>query len=84
MSKKESTSSRHYVCQFSGKPTTLTFLAQICPKVKLSLEIQKTNVEIRINIFETPCVPIFRQTDNFDFFSPNLPKSEIKFGNSEN
>ena len=48
------------------------------------LEFQKTNVEKRINILETPCVPIFRQTDNFDFFSPNLPKSEIKFGNSEN
>ena len=46
-------------CQ--AKQTTLTFLALICPKMDLGLEIQKTNVGIRISILETPCVPIFRQ-----------------------
>ena len=57
------------------KRTTLTFLAQICPKRKLGFEIQKTNVGIRISIFEIPCVPIFRQMDNFDFLGPTLPKN---------
>ena len=46
---------------FQLKRTTLTFLAQICPKRKLGFEIQKTNVGIRISILEIPCVPIFRQ-----------------------
>ena len=46
---------------FQLKQTTLTFLAQIFPKRKLGFEIQKTNVRIRISIFKTPCVPIFRQ-----------------------
>ena len=46
-----------YCVNFKLKWTTLTFLAQICPKRKLGFEIHKTNVGIRINIF----VPIFRQ-----------------------
>ena len=45
------------------KQTTLTFLAQIFPKMNLGLEIQRTNVKIRINILELPCVPIFRQDE---------------------
>ena len=40
---------------------TLTFSAQNCLKMDLGLEIQKTNVGIRISILEIPCVPIFRQ-----------------------
>ena len=36
-------------------------MAQIYPKRKLGFEIQKTNVGIRISIFEIPSVPIFRQ-----------------------
>ena len=46
---------------FQAEQTTLTFLAPICPKMDFWLEIQKTNVEIRINILEIPCVPLFRQ-----------------------
>ena len=46
---------------FQAEETTLTFLAPICPKMDFWLEIQKTNVEIRINILEIPCVPLFRQ-----------------------
>ena len=46
---------------FHLQRTTLTFLAQICPKRKLGFEIHKTNVGIRISIFEIPSVPIFRQ-----------------------
>ena len=65
---------------FQLKRTTLTFLAQICPKRKLGFEIQETNVGIRISILEIPCVPIFRQK----IFGPNLPKKEIRISNSEN
>ena len=46
---------------FQAKQTALTFLAQICPKMDLGLQIQKTNVGIKISILEIPCVPIFRQ-----------------------
>ena len=47
--------------KFQAKQTTLPFLAQICPKRNLELEIHKTNVGIRISILEIPFVPIFRQ-----------------------
>ena len=64
---------------FQAKQTTLTFLAQICPKKDLGLEIQKTNVGIRISIFE-----IFSgKTNNFDFFDSNFPKNRFRIGNSE-
>ena len=46
---------------FQAKQTTLTCLPQICPKIDLGLEIQKTYVGIRISIIEISCVPIFRQ-----------------------
>ena len=41
-----------------AKRTALNCLAQICPKMDLGLEIQKTNVGIKISILEIPCVPI--------------------------
>ena len=59
---------------FQAKQTTLTFLAQICPKMDIGLEIQKNNVGIRISIVKMPCVPIFRKTNNFDLFDQNLLK----------
>ena len=46
---------------FQEKRTTLTFLAQICPKRKSGFETRKTNVGIGISIFEIPCVQIFRK-----------------------
>ena len=46
---------------FQAKRATSTFAAQICPETNLGLEIQKTNVGIRISIFEVLCVPIFRK-----------------------
>ena len=50
------------VCaNFQAKQTSLTFSAQICPKICFRLEIQKTNVGIRIRILDIPCVPIFSQ-----------------------
>ena len=46
---------------FQTKQTALTFLVQICPKMDLGFEIQKTNIGIRISILEVLCVPIFRK-----------------------
>ena len=55
----------------------------------LGLEFEKTNIEIRISIFEMLCVhvPVCQysgKTNSFDFFSPNLPKKGFRVGNSEN
>ena len=68
----------------------MTFLAQICPIRKLGFEIQITNVGIRIRIFETPCVPIFRQSEQLRIFvskfaqkwilGSKFQKSKSKFG----
>ena len=62
---------------FQSKQTTLTFLAQICPKRKLGFEIQKTNVGIRISILEIPCVPIFRQNGQLWIFGPKFAQKWI-------
>ena len=64
---------------FSDK-TTLTFLAQICPKRNLGLEIQKINVGIRISILHTVQPPRYHmcqfwvKMDNFEFFGLNVAK----------
>ena len=55
----------------------------------LGLKFEKTNIEIRINIFEILCVHVrvcqfSGKTNSFDFFSPNLPKNGFRVGNSEN
>ena len=62
---------------FQTKRTTLTFWAQICPKRNLGLEIQKTNVGIRVSILEIPCVPIFRQNKQLWLFDPKFVKKWI-------
>ena len=53
---------------FQVKQTTLTFLAQTCPKMDLRLKIQKTNVGIRMIIPEILCAPIFRQNGQLSLF----------------
>ena len=57
---------------FQAKWTTLTFLAQICSQIDFGLEIQKTNVRIRISTLEMPCVPIFRQNKQLLLFWPKF------------
>ena len=57
---------------FQLKRTTLTFLAQICPKRKLGFEIQKTNVWIKISILEILCVPILRKNWQLWIFVPKF------------
>ena len=53
-------------CQ--AKQIALTLPDQISPKMSLGLEIQKTNVGIRIIILEILC-QFSGKTNNFDFFS---------------
>ena len=57
----------------------------------LGFKLEKTNMKIRINIFQIlfvcmcVCVCQFSgKTNSFYFFSPNLPKSRFRVGNSEN
>ena len=44
---------------FQVKRTALILSPQICPKTNLELEIQKTNVDLRISILEILYVPMF-------------------------
>ena len=55
------------------------FFAQICPKMDLGSEIQKTNVviRIRISIHEIPYVPIFRQNEKPLLFWPEFAQKWI-------
>ena len=62
---------------FKLKRTTLTFLAQICPKRKWGFEIQKTNVGIRISMLEMPYVPIFRQNEKLCIFGSKFAQKFI-------
>ena len=58
----KSAPSRDHVCKFLGQTDNFDFfLAQICPKIHLGLEIQKTNVGIRISILEISYLPILKQ-----------------------
>ena len=57
---------------FQEKWTNLTFLAQICPKRNLKLEIHKTNVGIRISIVKMSCVLIFRKNGQIQLFQPKF------------
>ena len=55
----------------------------------LGLKFEKTNVEIRINIFEILYVYVrvcqfSGKTNSFVFFSPNFPKNGLRVGNSKN
>ena len=43
---------------FQEKQTTLTFLAQICPKMNFGAGISKSKSGLGINISKTPCVQV--------------------------
>ena len=76
---------RYTMCaNFQSKWTTLNFSTQICPEKDLELETEKSNVGIRINIFETLCVPIFSLTGQLRLFVPNFDKNGFRVRNSEN
>ena len=55
----------------------------------LGLKSEKTNIEIKINIFEILCVYVrvcqfSGKANSFDFFCPNFPKNEFRVDNSKN
>ena len=57
------------MCQFSGKNGQLwLFWSKFAQKIDLGLEIQKTNVGIKISILEISCVEIFRQNGQLWLF----------------
>ena len=70
----ESTLQRYHVCQFSSKTDNFEFFD---PKVDFGLQTQKTNVGIRINILETPYVPVFRQNRQLWLFRPKFAQKWI-------
>ena len=59
---------------FQQKWITLTFLAQICPKIGLGLEI---HVERGISILEILFVPIFKQKKNLFLFRPKFAQDRF-------
>ena len=69
---------------FQLKRTTLTFLAQICPKRKVGFEIHKTNVGIRINTLRHQVYQFSDKMGNFEILGPNLPKNEFWGQNFKN
>ena len=62
---------RYHVCQFSDKTTTLTFWAQICPKMNfgvwMSLDSESAPPRYHVSQFSV-------KMDNFEFFGLNLEK----------
>ena len=71
---KKSACWRHHMCQFLGKTDNFHFFGPNLPKIYFRLEIQKTNVEIRISILEirSHLCQFLSKEDNFNFFDPNL------------
>ena len=63
---------------FQTKQTTLTFLAQTCPKMDLGFEVQKTNVAITISIHEIPRDTLFQgKRTTLTFFAQICPKIDL-------
>ena len=59
----------------------MNFSAQICPKVDLGLEIQKTNVGIKISILEILCAQVFwAKRTFFTFLTQTYPKIDFGIG----
>ena len=59
---------------FLTKQATLTFPAQICPKIDLASELQKSNSGFGISTSKIPCVLIFSQNGQLWIFGLNLGK----------
>ena len=59
----------------------MNFSAQICPKVDLGLEIQKTDVGIKISILEILCAQVFwAKRTSFTFLAQTYPKIDFGIG----
>ena len=62
---------------FQPKRTTLTFLAQIYPKIVTGLYVEKTDVGKRTSILEIPRALIFRQNRQLQLFLPTFTQKWI-------
>ena len=62
---------------FQVKQTTLTFSAQICPKMDFGVGVLKTKSGCRISSSKIPCVPIFRQNKQLWLFRPKFAQKWI-------
>ena len=62
---------------YQAKQTVLTFSAQICSKLDLRLEVQKTNIRIRISILEILYILIFRQNKQLWLFRSKFAQKWI-------
>ena len=72
------------VCShFLPKQRDLTFSPQIWSKTNLELEIQKTNVAIRISTLKIICMPVFRQKEQLWLFPPKFTKKAFSVWNFE-
>ena len=74
---------------FQAKWKIQGFQFKFLQKMDLGLKFQKTNLKIRINIFEILCVYVrvcqfSGKTNSFEFSSANLPKNGFRVSNSEN
>ena len=63
--------------KFQSKWTILNFSAQIYPKKDLELEIEKSNVRIRINIVETLCANFQPNWTTLTLFAQICPKMDL-------
>ena len=57
---------------FQTKQTTLNFWAQICPKMDIGLDSQKSKSGFGINTSNIRCVPIFSQNGQPLIFRPKF------------
>ena len=75
------------MCQFSAELDNFEFLVQICPKMDLGFEIEKTNLGIRISNLDITCVPLSGKTKTLTFLTQICSKmdlgSEIQKANVE-
>ena len=60
-----------------NKQLQLGLSVQVCAKIDLELEIQKTNIVIRISIVKMPCMPIFRKNEQLWLFRPKFAQNRF-------
>ena len=61
---------------FQAKQRALTFSAQVCPKMDLWLEIEKTNIGIKISI-PTLCASFQAKQTTLTFTAQIFPKMDL-------
>ena len=68
---------RDNVHQFSGKTNNFDYFGPNFPKDGFRIGNSETNVGIRINIVEMPCMPLFRKNEQLWLFQPKFAQKWI-------